>query len=88
MCKGGTCVSMGQHDALHTEALARGLFVGLNIKMKIFRGGCCQARSSQEWLPESDFADSKNVSIFTFPHCGPLCMCENNFSSHQLEVWL
>lgn len=78
----------GDGTMLYTEALNKGLFVELNIKMKTFWGRCCKARSSQGRLPESDFADSRNVSIFTFPHCGPLCVCENNFSSHQLEAWL
>lgn len=70
----------GQHSALHTEELDKDLLVELNIKMKILWGGCYKRRSCQGRLykssPDSDFADLKNVSIFTFPYCGPLCLCE------------
>lgn len=48
---------------------------------------CSQGRLHKSSL-DGDFAVSKIVSIFTFPHCGPLYVCENNFSFHQLEVWL
>lgn len=41
MCKGGAV--MGIARCLYMEELDRGLLVELNIKMKIFWGGCCKA---------------------------------------------
>jgi hypothetical protein len=81
----GLCAKMAtwnkerQHNTLHKKNLIRLVcgtyYLEENLLVRMLQDGLYQSQLHKS-SPDSDFADSKNVSIFTFPHCGLMCMCE------------